>query len=105
MELYEKHKSSRDKFEIFAFHDRSVTDLSPLKRMPCWHLKRDVNILIDGRVIMCREDLQAQTVWGNLLREPLDEIWSKGQVLYDRHLNQDYPDICRKCDEYYTFNF
>ncbi len=30
MELYEKHKSSRDKFEIFAFHDRSVTDLKDL---------------------------------------------------------------------------
>ena len=54
---------------------------------------------------MCREDLRAQTVWGNLLTEPLDEVWSKGQTLYEKHLNQDYPALCQQCDEYYTYNF
>jgi spiro-SPASM protein len=85
--------------------DRRVTDLSPLKRFPCWHLKRDVNILLDGRVSLCREDLQCQHGLGNILEQSLEEIWNAGEPFYRLHLQERYPDLCKSCDEYYSFNF
>jgi spiro-SPASM protein len=95
------------KYSRFAgvLPDRRVTDLSPLKRFPCWHLKRDVAVLLDGTVPLCREDIRRETVLGNLLREPLAVLWERGEAPYLRHLREDYPAICAGCDEYYTFNF
>jgi hypothetical protein len=83
---------------------------------------RDINILIDGRVPQCREDIQAlgengtqggvlgnvfgNTVSGNtFLEEPLEAIWSRGGELYREHCSGCYKGICGACDEYYTFNF
>ncbi len=85
--------------------ERKVTDLSPLVRFPCWHIKRDVNIYIDGRVPLCREDVNSQYNLGNVFSDDLEEIWSKMEKYYLAHLKKDYPEICKKCDEYYTFNF
>jgi len=85
--------------------DRRVTDLSPLKRFPCWHLKRDVNVLLDGTVSLCREDLRAEHRLGNLLEQSLEEIWAAGEPYYRDHLQERYPDLCKNCDEYYSFNF
>jgi len=85
--------------------DKKVTDLSPLKRFPCWHIKRDMNIRIDGKVPLCREDTNSGIISGNIFSDSLSEIWEKGQSIYINHLNEKYPEICRKCDEYYTFNF
>ncbi len=85
--------------------DRRVTDISPVKRFPCWHLKRDLNILIDGTVPLCREDLQKSHIMGNIFEDAIDFIWKNGEALYINHLDGDYPDLCRGCDEYYTYNF
>jgi spiro-SPASM protein len=85
--------------------DLRVTDLSPVKRFPCWHLKRDLNILIDGTVPMCREDLKRESVFGNIFTDNLEQIWNNGNGLYAIHLSGEYPEICRECDEYYTYNF
>ncbi len=85
--------------------DLRVTDLSPVNRFPCWHLKRDLNILIDGRVPLCREDLKADYLQGNIFTDELPEIWEKSKSKYLDHLDKKYPEICRGCDEYYTYNF
>ncbi len=85
--------------------DRKVTDLSPLKRFPCWHLKRDLNILLDGSVPFCREDLSKKNLLGNIFKDSIEEIWKRGEQLYLKHLKADYPELCLKCDEYYTYNF
>lgn len=85
--------------------DRKAADLAPLKRLPCWHLKRDLAVLIDGRVPLCREDLQPDHGLGNLFDEPLEEIWQRGEPFYRRHLGCDYPGLCARCDEYYSFSF
>lgn len=85
--------------------ERSVADIAPLKREACWHLKRDMTILIDGEVPLCREDLELEHRLGNALTESLADIWTRGEETYLRHLRGDYPKICRECDEYYTFNF
>lgn len=82
-----------------------MTDLSPLTRFPCWHLKRDLPILLDGTVLTCREDLSGEGALGNFLREDPLVLWKKGETLYREQLGQNYPGICGSCDEYYTFNF
>jgi spiro-SPASM protein len=84
---------------------RKVTDLSPVRRFPCWHNKRDLNVLLDGTVPRCREDIHARYSLGNLFHESIDEVWDRGESLHREHVDGSYPDICEHCDEYYTFNF
>jgi spiro-SPASM protein len=90
---------------IAALPDRQVADLSPLKRFPCWHLKRDMAILMDGTVPLCREDVRAGTRLGNAFDEELAVIWDRAQDVHRAHVSGEYPGICAGCDEYYTFNF
>lgn len=90
---------------ISMLPERKVADLSPLQRFPCWHLKRDMPILIDGTVPLCREDVRAGTRWGNALDDDLAAVWGKALELYAAHLSGEYPGICAGCDEYYTYNF
>jgi len=107
---YWKNKGGKvivQKYDPFCgfLPDRRVTDLSPLKRFPCWHLKRDVTVLIDGTVCLCREDLKAEHALGNIGKQSLEEIWVAGDRYYRDHLQERYPELCKKCDEYYSFNF
>jgi len=88
-----------------SVEDRRVADLSPLVRHPCWHLKRDMSILIDGTVPLCREDLYASRPFGNAVRDDLSLIWSGGRTMYEYHTGCNYEGICGACDEYYTYNF
>lgn len=80
-------------------------DLSPLDRFPCWHLKRDMPILINGQVPICRTDLGRREALGNAFEEDLESIWSRGESLHEAHIRSEFPGPCEKCDEYYTFNF
>ena len=85
--------------------ERKVADLSPLVRMPCWHIKRDFCILLNGDSPMCREDLKNEYSLGNIFKDDIVKIWNKGQEMYKSHISGKYPGICGKCDEYYTYNF
>ena len=91
---------------------RQVSDLSPVQRQPCWHLMRDMPILIDGTVPVCSHQIangQANAasgmVLGNAFSEPLDVLWERAQSLYDEQANKKYTELCAGCDEYYTYNF
>jgi spiro-SPASM protein len=88
-----------------------ASDLSPVKRRPCWHLMRDMNILADGKVPACREDLGAlkgegaKPSPGNVFGDSLEDIWERGMPLLMEHCGGVYQGICAECDEYYTYNF
>ena len=82
-----------------------MADLTPLSRHPCWHNKREVAILIDGTVPLCREDFKAEISLGNILEDGIENVWESGQEIYLRHLQENYPDLCSRCEEFYTFNF
>ncbi|AEF82103.1 spiro-SPASM protein [Leadbettera azotonutricia] len=87
-----------------------ASDLSPVKRLPCWHLMRDMAILIDGKVPVCKEVSAARGAaedrsLGNVFDDPLEDIWKKGEALYLEHGASEYPGMCAECDEYYTYNF
>ena len=87
------------------YEQKKITDLSPLKRDPCWHIKRDMFIKMNGDVPLCREDLNCQVKLGNIYKDKLETIWDKGEKIYLDHIRGELPALCRDCDEYYTFNF
>ena len=101
------------KYDHFSFRlpDRRLSDIAPLDRLACWHLKRDMAILLDGTVALCRQDVPVQTgdklqfVAGNAFADELPLIWKRLELPYLQHLGCEYPGICEKCDEYYTFNY
>jgi spiro-SPASM protein len=94
-----------------ALPKRQASDLSPIERQPCWHLMRDMPVLIDGSVPLCRErlfdadpDVSAFRL-GNVFTDSLEEIWSRGQEPYHEQCRGRYGYPCAGCDEYYTYNF
>jgi spiro-SPASM protein len=82
-----------------------AADLSPVRRQPCWHLMRDMSILMDGSVPVCRESSLGGEMLGNAFTEDLSTIWDRGAPLYREHCGNHYRGPCAECDEYYTYNF
>jgi spiro-SPASM protein len=95
------------KYDYFcgALPQRKIGDISPLHRFPCWHLQRDLNVLVDGSVPLCREDIHGSDALGNCIEESLEVVWERGASRFADHASDKYEGICGKCDEYYTFNF
>jgi spiro-SPASM protein len=86
---------------------RQASDLSPVERQPCWHIMRDMAILLDGTVPLCREEIavSGQRRLGNVFSGSLQTIWSGGAKFYDEQCGCSYSGSCAGCDEYYTYNF
>ncbi|MDR1286062.1 MAG: spiro-SPASM protein [Treponema sp.] len=94
-----------------------ASDLSPVERQPCWHIMRDMPVLLDGTVPVCREYSvsavpdqaaaagEGESLYGNVFTESLETIWSRGARLYTEQCACVYSGLCAKCDEYYTYNF
>jgi len=90
--------------------DRKVSDLSPISRRPCWHLKRDVSILLDGKIPLCRDFSQGGIVLGDAFSPGgLAAAWAAGEAYHRAHIEaclsgSAFPGPCEDCDEYYTYN-
>ncbi|MDE6737430.1 MAG: spiro-SPASM protein, partial [Treponemataceae bacterium] len=87
-----------------ALPDEQSADLSPLERMPCWHLRRDLTILSDGSVPLCVSQATGAAV-GNALTEGIAAVWERFAGPLAAQIGKDYPAACETCDEFYTFNF
>lgn len=83
---------------------RKVIDISPIKRNACYHLARDIVMLLDGRVALCSQVMSTDGIIGDLSTEALETIWSANDEVFSHQLQDNYKDICRSCDEYYTVN-
>ena len=95
-----------NKYDDFAglLPQRKPADLSPIERDPCWHIRRDMTILTNGDVPLCRAYVLSN-IQGNAFRAPLEDIWAKLNNTLKEHIDKKYNEKCGKCDEYYTFNF
>ncbi|MEL3908147.1 MAG: spiro-SPASM protein [Treponemataceae bacterium] len=85
--------------------DRRVVDLSPVNRNVCWHLKRDMYILQNGNVLVCKADAFEKNIVGNIFTDEIKNIREKIFETYLQHLEKNYKGLCDNCDEYYTYNF
>ena len=91
-------------------------DLSPVNRIPCWHLRRDMTVLADGTVPFCFQLAFAQNA-GNVLTDGIEGTWAKFSEILKNHLvlveelnsekseTKSADNKCGICDESYTFNF
>jgi len=96
------------KYDSFAgkLPDLKIVDLQPVKRHACWHLRRELVIDLKGNVSMCREVFNDNSfILGNIYSDTPGDIWSKQQDLFSRQTAGHFSEICRRCDEYYTYNF
>ena len=96
-----------------------ASDISPVNRQPCWHLMRDMPVLLDGSVPLCRENMQTlgmvlkggasagkdACVMGNVRTDSLEKIWENSYEFYTQQCHKKYNGSCAECDEYYTYNF
>jgi len=105
------------KYDCFsgALEKKQASDISPVTRQCCWHIMRDLPILIDGTVPLCKEDLSVlkgdkTNILGNVFTDSLETIWQNGNKYYIEQCNKDFTGtsfrgLCAACDEYYTYNF
>lgn len=107
----EKDSVSSGKFVIQKYDwlcgkmdDCKPCDLSPVERLPCWHLRRDFSILANGDVPLCK-DLSFENSVGNVFSSSLEEIWKQTDSVLENHIEKKYCEGCACCDEYYTFYF
>lgn len=86
--------------------DRRYSDLSPLERIPCWHLQRDMYVLSDGTVCFCKQDVDGASPRGNVKNSTMKELFEKGRSFFveDFRGNRAKKPDCAVCDEWYTFN-
>lgn len=99
--IFQKHNKYLNLIE-----DRSYSDLSPIERMPCWHLQRDLFIASDGTAAFCKQDVALKKPIGSVSEKSLKDIFESGR---DRFLKDYKGDLskspdCSLCDEWYTFN-
>jgi spiro-SPASM protein len=94
-----------------ALEKKQASDISPVIRQPCWHIMRDMPVLINGAVPLCREDLtvlkdgEKSRILGNVFTDSLESVWQNGIPYYIEHCKKNYSKLCAECDEYYTYNF
>ncbi|MCL2271270.1 MAG: spiro-SPASM protein [Treponema sp.] len=95
------------KFDDFCgfLEKKQASDISPVTRQCCWHIMRDMPVLLDGSVPLCREELKTVRLLGNVFVDSLESIWQKGNEYYNGQCSKNYDGLCANCDEYYTYNF
>ena len=112
--FYEKWKKFENniifrKYNTFSnyLEDRDVVDLTPTIRYPCFHLRRDLLILSDGKIGLCKSDFNGEILNYNLFENDLIiyPVLNKLFSFYKDHCRKNYPSICKNCNEFYTFYF
>ncbi|OHD15564.1 MAG: hypothetical protein A2086_07885 [Spirochaetes bacterium GWD1_27_9] len=83
--------------------DKKVVDLSPLERIPCIHLRREIFVTPNGKVSYC--SFSPDQIIGDFNTEDINSITPKLQNAYKENTLGDYKPFCVNCDDYYLFNF
>lgn len=86
--------------------EKRVSNMTPLERSPCWHLRRDLFIRADGNVSFCKQDIKNPSVRGNIHNDDIKDIWKNQVQSFKENINNQLSKKpnCSQCDEYFTFN-
>lgn len=86
-----------------ALPDKKVVDLSPLERIPCFHLRREIFVKSNVDVPICR--YKPDRIIGNIQTNSIGDISDKLNGEYRKNSKLEYHEFCKNCDDYYIFNF
>lgn len=110
--FYERWKNYQERIIILKYNDfrghikcTKSGDLSPIKRFPCWHLKRDMYINALCEAVLCKQDYKGEIVLGNVISDGIENCFEKGKDYFYKDYICQNIDYCLNCDEYYTYNF
>ncbi len=85
--------------------DKKVVDLAPLKRIPCYHLRREFYIKADGTVPVCMYGRYMKNTIGDIKKDDIELIIKKLEDLYIKDAKNEHLEFCKNCNDYYLFNF
>ncbi|HPP04849.1 MAG TPA: spiro-SPASM protein [Spirochaetota bacterium] len=109
IEMFIKNKEADDliirKYSTFCntIQDRKVVDLTPLERIPCFHLRREIFINSNKNLMLCYYCIIQKLL--DLEDSTITEAIKKLELEYIENANKNYRECCKKCDDYYIFNF
>ncbi|MGL5721151.1 MAG: SPASM domain-containing protein [Brevinema sp.] len=81
-------------------------DLSPLKRHACFALGRELVILANGDVPICRQ--APHLIRASLVEKPLSEVWAQCVQDYLKQIENPHCETCERCKscgDWWVFNF
>lgn len=82
--------------------ERRQEIMKPIEAIDCWHIKRELTILPDGKLAMCKQDLQAEYSPGSIDSIGSEALYNERKNLLNMHCQG--CNFCHNCDEFYTFN-
>jgi spiro-SPASM protein len=102
---YEKNIIFR-KFNSYSksIENMEVADLTPPQRFACFHVRREAFILSDGSFSLCYSDYNKK-ILDLCISDDFDKILTEYKNQYFVQLKENYPEICKDCNEFYTYFF
>lgn len=105
---FEKYKVEIIMQKYYTFRgiieDNRVGDMSPLIKVGCWHLARDLFIDAYGDIYICRFDINKEKKISSIKENDLKNIWKQFENYYIDNVFEKL-DFCKNCDEWYLYNF
>ena len=105
---FEKYKVEIIMQKYYTFReileDNRVGDMSPLIKVGCWHLARDLFVDAYGDIYICRFDINKEKKISSIYENDLETIWKLFENYYTENVFEKL-DFCKNCDEWYLYNF
>jgi len=94
------------KEDSFGKIENKVVDLAPIQRHACLGLRREMVILNDGTVLLCRQNTSLEYALGNILDQSLEELWQKNMNNFLQQENGRFKtcSLCEQCDDWWIWN-
>ncbi len=98
---WKDHKMIVTKADTFV--GSKVVDLAPINRHACYALRREMTILNNGDVLLCR---QSHDILGSIKTKSLLSLWNQNEQPFQEHLQQNYNTCkeCKACDDWWIWN-
>lgn len=78
---------------------------APLRRIPCFHLAREIVISAGGEIAFCENDIWLERTLGSVLSLSPQEIWQRAQEIQSQDFAGEHPKSCFLCQDFAGLNF